>query len=480
MERPTREQLLYLCKHNPEVIVDLIEHLYDNLESLTAKVALLEAEVKRLKDQLSKDSHNSHKPPSSDGPVKRTQSLRRKSQRRAGGQKGHDGHGLKRIRVADHEIMLPTPSVCPCGCRLDHARKVSCESRQVIDIPPIKVEATDFKAEIVQCPSCKEYVRAGFPSHVTRPVQYGPRLKSVAAYLINQHLVPYGRTAEILKDVFGQQMSTGTLYKINRELFRALAQPVEKIKARLIASPVVNFDETGLRIATTGKWLHTAGTDQLTWYYPHAKRGREAMDEMAILPGFKGIAVHDHLKSYFAYDCEHSLCNAHHLRELTFLAEQHRQKWAKKMIKLLRKIKKEVDAAKRRNKLKLTPTKIVRFEQEYRDILAAGFLANPDYDPKRKRKKKTDPQRMLHRLKHFQKQTLAFMYDFDVPFDNNLAERDIRMTKVRQKISGCFRVHIGAEIFCRIRSYLSTSRKMGANQFEALHQAMQGRFLEFS
>lgn len=369
MERPTREQLRYLCEHDPDVIVDLIENLYSIIETLTAKVALLEDEVKRLKAQQSKDSHNSHKPPSSDGPVKRTKSLRSKSRRSAGGQKGHKGHGLKRVRVADHEIMPPAPSVCPCGCHLEHARKAGYESRQVIDLPPLKVEATDYMAEIVQCPSCRDYVRAGFPAGVTRPVQYGPRLKSVVAYLMNQHLLPYARTAEIVKDVFGQPMSTGTLYQINRELFHLLAQPVEQIKARLIASPVVHFDETGFRIAKTGKWLHTAGTDRLTYYYPHSKRGREAMDAMAILPGFTGTAVHDHLKSYFSYDCEHSLCNAHHLRELTFLAEQHGQKWAKQMSTLLKTIKKEVAVAKSRNELNLTATKIAEFEKSYHAII---------------------------------------------------------------------------------------------------------------
>ena len=248
------------------------------------------------------------------------------------------------------------------------------------------VEATDYKAEVIQCPSCREFIRSDFPSFATHPVQYGPRLKAVSAYLINQHLIPYKRTAEILEDLFGLSVSTGTLYNINRDLFRALETPSQKIKEQISASPVAHFDETGARVAGKGNWIHTASTERATFYAAHAKRGFEAMEETGILPEFKGIAVHDHLKSYFKYDCRHGLCNAHHLRELTFLVERHKQKWAEKMIKLLLSIKRDVDKAKSKGKRKLKPALVARLEKNYAEIVEAGFLANPDYDPKRKRK----------------------------------------------------------------------------------------------
>ncbi len=418
-------------------------------------MALLEAEIKALKDQKSKNSRNSSKPPSSDGlkkKTKRTTSLRKKGKRSVGGQKGHPGQTLRQSVKPDHQHLIKVPKECSCGSCLSDAEKQGFELRQVFDIKPIVFEVTEYKAELVTCSGCGKTIKGNFPDGVNQPVQYGNYIKATAIYLMNQHLIPFARTSQILEDLFKVHINTGTLSRFNAEQFKKLEYPVETtIKELIRAAHAAHFDETGARTAGSGQWLHVACTSDFTYYFLHKKRGREAMNEMGILPFFKGMAIHDHLKSYFTYDsCKHGLCNAHHLRELIYLEERHKQKWASKMIKLLLQIKEAVEQAKNKGQLRLSGSQIKQFEKQYLDLVEQGFLANPDYDPKRTKKKRTEPQRMLRRLREFQEQVLAFMNDFEIPFDNNLAERDIRMTKVRMKVSGCFRTTKGAEIFCRI------------------------------
>ena len=248
------------------------------------------------------------------------------------------------------------------------------------------------------------------------------------------------------------------------------------IRERIQQAPVVHFDETGMRIAGKLNWLHVAGTDGLTYYMGHAKRGSEAMDAVGILPGFAGRAVHDGWKSYFRYtDCNHALCNAHHLRELTFIVEQYGQRWAQRMIEFLLKVKTEREKTEASG---FRPQQIQAYEREYREIVAAGNAANPPPvqtgKKRRGRKKKTDALNLLERLEKYEEATLAFMYDFSVPFDNNLGERDIRMMKVQQKISGTFRGPAGALSFCRIRSYISTVKKQGLDVISAIHGVFTG------
>ena len=259
-----------------------------------------------------------------------------------------------------------------------------------------------------------------------------------------------------------------------------LRSSVDSIKENILASAVVHFDETGMRVGRQHKhWLHTASTPSQTFYYIHKKRGSEAMDAMGILPDFDGTAVHDHFISYQKYPCKHAACNAHHLRELVFLMEQAQQQWAEKMIELLLQIKSATEQARNKGQPALHENQIEDFERSYSEILEKGFKENPDDDPKRKRKKRTAAQNLLIRLRDFKGKTLAFMYDLEVPFDNNLAERDLRMMKLHQKISGCFRAELGAEMFCGIRSFLSTARKQGHNRLEVLNQVFQQNIPEF-
>ena len=479
MQRLKQEELRVIYDFGAEATIAFIETIYEHLSSLSEQVAALESRLKTLEDELAKDSHNSSKPPSGDRMNKRTKSLRQRGQKPVGGQKGHKGHTLERVAKPHKTEILPAPAQCRCGQCLNETVVENYEARQVFDIPPVQIEVTEYKAEIKFCPQCKRAAKARFPEHVTQPVQYGPRLRAQIVYLMNQHLLPYERTAEIIEDFYQHRISTSTFYRINNACFEMLKSSVNSIKENILRAAVVHFDETGLRVGKHQKhWLHTASTPTYTFYYIHEKRGSDAMEEMGILPVFGGTAVHDHFKAYLKYPCKHAACNAHHLRELIFLMEQDQQKWADKMLQLLLQIKKATEQAKNKGQPGLPKNQIEDFERSYFEILQQGFKENPDYDPRRKRKKRTTAQNLLIRLRDFKGKTLAFMYDLQVPFDNNLAERDIRMMKLHQKISGCFRAKQGAKIFCRIRSFLSTARKQGYNRFEILYQAFQGNFPE--
>ncbi len=478
MPRPGRKKLRKLCAQDPEKVIDLIESLFDIIESQNKQIKDMQKSIKALENQIAKDSHNSSKPPSSDGMKKRPKSLRKKSKNPRGGQKGHKGSTLKRTTNPNHTIIHAAPILCSCGHCIADESVVEYDSRQVYDIPPVEIEVTDHLVEIKICPECKMPVKANFPEYLTKAVQYGHRIKAFAVYLLNQHFIPYKRTSEIIEDLFEHKISTGTLYRMNKVFYDILEKPVDAIKSKIISALIAHFDETGFRVDKMLHWLHSAGTRLYTFYAYHKSRGFKAMQDVGILDFFEGRAVHDHFKAYFKFDCEHAACNAHILRDLIYLVERHKQKWAKKMSRHLLKIKKETEKARDKGQHELTKQLIDDFENKYLEILNQGFLDNPEYDDRRKKKKRTDAQNLLIRLRDFKEQVLAFMYDLDVPFDNNLAERDIRMMKLHQKISGCFRAAEGAQIFCRIRSYLSTARKHGYNRFDVLYNATQNNFFD--
>jgi len=318
---------------------------------------------------------------------------------------------------------------------------------------------------------------------VTQPVQYGPRLKAQASYLNAYQMLPLARTCELLGDWYGHTPSEAFVLDANATLASQTEPSLSAIKHQLIAAEVAHFDESGLRVEGKLHWLHVASTDQLTYYQVDPKRGQEGMQTIGILPEFQGRAVHDHWKSYFTFQrCQHALCNAHHLRELAFVVEQYQQPWAYQMAHLLLEIKAEVDTAVQTNQTALPPSRIAHFEQHYDALLTQGMKANPPptnsppnpTSKKRGRKKQSPPKNLLDRLQHYKPQVLAFMYDFRVPFDNNQAERDVRMVKLKQKVSGTFRTYTGAQTFCAIRSYISTARKHGANVIHALYDALTG------
>jgi len=459
----------------PEALA-VINQLLEIIGRQQEQIAALEAEIKRLRDQQNLDSQNSSKPPSSDKNRKKrqTKSLRRKTGRKPGGQKGHEGKTLRQVEHPDATIVHPVSICRECGQDLSSVASTRLEKRQVFDIPPLKLDVTEHQAEIKTCPCCAQETRAEFPASINQPVQYGPRVKGFLVYLNQEQLIPYERTTILFEDLFGQPVSQGTLLNTTEKCYQNLAPIEANIKQTIQESDVVHFDETGLY--ETGKriWLHSASTPTETFYFAHEKRGKDGMDAAGILPNFFGKAVHDHWAAYQNYDeCDHAFCNTHHLRELERAFEQDNAQWADNMKDLLLQIKETVDDAKARGQTKLPNEQVDDFNRQYREIVDTALdpylKEQPTKSPpKRGRKKQTKVKNLLDRFDKYQTETLMFMTDFNVPFDNNLAERDIRMIKVKQKISGTFRAKKGSQFFCRIRGYISTLKKRKQNILETL------------
>ena len=469
-ERPitlTQEAIRAVYAQGEEAVVTLVTKLLERLSTL-------ESRVEDLEGRISKTSRNSSKPPSGDGFGKRTKSLRIKSKKPSGGQPDHQGSTLEWCNEVDEVEVHPVDACSECGASLSGVPVEEVLSRQVFDIPPIELRVTEHHVEVKCCPDCGVQSQGTFPAHVSNVVQYGPRLKGIMVYLMEGQLLPAQRTCEVLNDLLGVKVSEGTLYNTKAQCFEHLAPIEQDIQQTLFKSTVAHFDETGMRVNGRLWWLHVACTSGLTYYFVHPKRGQAAMDEMAILPDFAGKAIHDGWKSYAGYDCEHFLCNAHHLRELQFILERHGQWWAYHLSLLLTTILGQVQSAKAQGQTGLAPEQRHAFEARYAAILEQGFEVNPmpiplpDAPKKRGRPKRSPPRNLLERLCSQQAAVLGFMNDFEVPFDNNQAERDLRMMKLNQKISGCFRSDDGAKMFCRIRGYLSTLRKQDRNLLNAL------------
>jgi transposase len=465
-----REQLEALDK---ESLIALI------LE-MSQQMAQMSERIQSLEDQIAKNSNNSGKPPSSDGLKKKPapRSLRAKGQRKSGGQPGHEGHTLEMTDHPDHVIYHGVESCPHCKADLATVAVSGVEKRQVFDVPPLHLEVTEHQAEVKCCRGCGQMVKGLFPLEVTQPVQYGARLKAQAVYLNNYQLLPLARICELFGDFYSHIPSQAFILTANRRLESHIEPTLQAIQSGLIAGELIHCDESGLRVEGKLNWLHVTATSTLTYYAVHPKRGQEAMCAIGLLPTYKGRVMHDAWASYFTFDnCQHALCNAHHLRELLFVTEQYQQAWAGKMFQVLLDMKAEV--AQTTEAMTLPPQRIAHYEQCYDDLLQQGFAANPPPQTppphKRGRKKQSPPKNLLDRLAKYKTETLAFTSDFCVPFDNNLAERDVRMIKVKQKISGTFRTRDGAETFCAIRSYISTARKQGENVLQALYDAFAGQ-----
>ena len=457
-----------------------IEILQAKVELFQLKVESLQREVVELKSRLSKNSRNSSKPPSSDGLNKsKPQSLKENNGCKPGGQDGHKGKALEMKKDPDKVVVHSTECCEECGGSLKGAPVVGVERRQVFDLPPVSLEVIEHQAEQKECPACGCMNTATFPDGVNAPVQYGWAVRSIAIYLQQYQFLPYERASELMQDLFGVSICTGTLAKIMIDCAERIEPAVEKIKGIVQSSPVVHFDESGVSVEGKLSWLHSASTNKATYYEIHPKRGSEAMDDIGILPGFGGRAIHDFWKPYLEYDCDHGFCNAHLLRELIFANEELGQKWAKKMIRFLLKVKDAVGEMRATTDC-LPNDDIRRLERRYRRILNMGdaetpLLPSTFCKKKRGRPKKEKARNLLERFERYPKEILAFMYDFRVPFDNNLSERDIRMIKLRQKISGTFRSAEWGRAFCQTRSYISTARKNAVNVIEAIKSVFAGQ-----
>lgn len=439
--------------------------------SLRTALEMLLVLVTVLLNRVTLGSRNSSTPPSQD-PHRQKKSRQGPSGRARGGQPGHLGTTLMPVGEPDEiQALAVNREMLPPGRRY---REAGFERRQVIDLD-IRRCVIEYRAQILEDGQGGRYV-APFPDGVTRPVQYGRRVKAHAVYLSQFQLLPYDRIRDQLQEQMAVPVSVGSLYRFNVEAYERLEWFEPWVKDALAEAKRANADETGINIDGKGHWLHGLSNDDFTLFFPHAKRGTEAMDEIGVLPQFHGILCHDHGKPYYRYtDCTHALCNAHHLRELERAWEQDGQPWAQTMQELLLEINRAVKEAGG----SLGPEASVRWRDRYRTLLAQADQECPPPDEQERRRrcgriKRSKARNLLERLRDYEDDVLRFMEDPIVPFTNNQGENDLRMTKVQQKISGCFRSMEGAKMFCRIRSYLSTCRKQGVTATEALALLFRG------
>ena len=455
----------------------------EHVNVLEGLIDALQERIKTLERQQAKDSHNSNLPPSSDRFVRPPKSLRTKSGKKPGGQKGHRGHHLRQVDTPDQVLIHAVERCERCQQDLRAQPAAFPERRQVMDLPVKRLWVTEHRVEEKQCPRCYHLTRASFPAAVSAPAQYGSGIQAVATYLVEGQAVPYARASQLLHELLGVQLSAGSIASFVTRCHQQLAEVETQLKAALVKANVIHQDETGLRVGTTGWWVHVCSTDRLTHYAAHQSRGRTALDAIGIAPKFGGTSVHDGFLSYQGYCFTQALCNVHHLRELTFIEEELQQVWARKMKDLLLEMKAAVEQAKALGQHELDALVLAHFLRRYDSILVEGYQANPppaapstsEHAKRTPGRPKQSPARnLLDRLSGGKWAVLRFLLDFAVPFDNNQAERDLRMIKVQQKVSGCFRTDEGVAMFCRIRSYLSTLRKQGIELLSALEDTLAG------
>lgn len=443
------------------------------LASKDRRIAELEALVAELLRRLGLDSTNSSKPPSSDGLKKKPRaprSLRGKSGKTSGGQEGHAGDTLR--QVAQPDFVVPHEA-CVCRhCRLplDPKAPIAIEKRQVFDLPERLLLVTEHQASTYRCANCRGVTKAAFPEGVVSPAQYGERFKAAAVYMNVQQLIPEDRTAQTMSDVFGApRVCSASVVAWVGEKAEELTPVYERIGERVAGEKVRHLDETGYRIGGKLQWLHTTSSLCFTFYRAGEKRG----DIPRNLKG--GVVVHDHFKPYNGLvEVIHAFCNAHILRELEGLIEFEKEPWAELMRAMLREANEAVRAARDAGKRALPTEQVEAFVERYWAAVRMGLAYHrelPALETKSKtrgRRKQRPGHNLLDRLKKFKTETLRFLTDFDVPFTNNLAERDLRMMKVKMKISGGFRTLEGARIFALLRSVVSTARKQGLNILQVL------------
>ncbi len=441
--------------------------------AMRSMVELLVLLITLLVGRLNLNSRNSSKPPSSD--PNREKVRKTKGGKKAGGQKGRVGVTLEKVDDPDEieDIKFDRRKLL-----LGRYTEMGYGSRQVFDIDISRV-VTEYRAQILEDSKGNRFV-APFPKEFTKAVQYGKSVKAHSVYMSQFQLIPYNRIEDYFKEQLQIPISSGSIFNFNQDAYDLLEAFEEKVKSKLIKSMLLHVDETGINIGGDKYWLHCTSNDLWTYFFPHERRGSVATEAIGILPKFTGILCHDHCKAYYTYKCAHCLCNAHHLRELTRVWEQDKQKWAKRMKRLLEEMNGAIDDAG--GLLKRTESK--KYRHKYRAILRKAEVECPPPDDterkgKRGRMKRTKARNLLERLRDFENDVLRFLENKIVPFTNNLGENDIRMTKVQQKISGCFRSMDGAKIFCRVRSYLSTCRKQCVKTSKALDLLFQGKLPDF-
>jgi transposase len=451
---------------------------YDELAALVTvlneRLAEAQARIAELEARLKSNSGNSSKPPSSDGLAKPApRSLRKKSGRKPGGQAGHRGSTLELVAKPDRTVPH-RPSCCSgCGTGLAGAAEVGVERRQVTDLPPISPVVTEYQMFALECGSCGTVTKAAAPEGVSAPVQYGPMIRALIVYLYVGQFLSKDRARAAMADLFGVKLSGGTVASVIRGCARGLGGFLDDVRAGLAASGVVNFDETGMRVAGKLHWVHSASTGACSLFVAHERRGVVAMNAMGVLPDFAGVAQHDAWAPYDTYGCEHALCGAHLLRELQAVIDTSGEGhcWAEQAMTALLTLKKAVDEAIEDGLEGIDAGLLA--EQTTNFTHAALIAINDTRDRHGALAKKHNA--LARRIRDRHADYLRFCSDFTVTFDNNAAEREIRMVKLRQKISGSMRTLTGAEQFCAIRSYTATAAKHGIGLLDALTTLAAGK-----
>lgn len=453
-----------------DAVVELICGIIDEFET---RITTLEKRILELESRLNKNSKNSSKPPSSDGlgRAKRTNSLRQKNTgRKAGGQPGHIGQTLHQSETPDTTQTL-TLNTCPaCGGDLTEQPIAAVETRQVFDLPDIKMLVTQYLGERKLCPHCGELVSAAFPCGVVAPVQYGPGMQTAMTYLNVRQLIPCARVAETCQDLFGHRPSAGSVVQSVARCAELLAPHVEEIRVTLSQSSLLHADETGVRCIGKTHWIHVASDDTHSHFHYSAQRGSAGIEEGDLLTHFTGTLVHDFWGAYDNYGSSHGRCNAHLLRELIAFRETG-QEWAGQLIDVLLEIKKQAEQAREKVQAQIEEPTRQRLQNNYDKWVKNGLRNHPEKTHptgKRGRIAQSKETNLLKRLRDKREEVLHYMNDLRVPFDNNQAERDLRMIKVQQKVSGSFRSEEGAKRFCTIMSYVSTLRKQGKDLMSSI------------
>ena len=461
----------------PHGYVLITEKELIELHSLRELVNDLRNQIEELKKQLAKGSHNSHKPPSSDGYKKKViKNNREQSDKKQGAQSGHQGTTLQMTdhpdRIIEKKVKLD--EYCQCGQSLKEGEPLGYHRRQEIELLKKLTETIEYRIEAVRCSCGKVHYGEG---QRLIPIQYGTTIKALAVYLNLYQYLPFERIQEYFKDWLQISISDGFLQKANEQCYNNLEETERQIKQRLMEQPVIHNDETGIRCQEKLQWIHNTSTGQFTHYSLQSKRGKEAMDNIDILPNYKGNSVHDRFSSYNDYECEHSNCNAHLCRDLKYVHEEERKSWAAVMIAIL------IDAKEKKQTGQLNEQTLATISRNYDKVINDNIMEEsiPEKPPEKKRgrARKSPSLLLLEFFQNSKEQVLKFVFDPLVPFDNNQAERDLRMVKLKQKISGCFRTKKGGEVFCRIRSYISTVRKQQYKVVEALWMAIEGNPISF-
>jgi transposase len=484
---PSLPDLTQLSHAQKDELIRMLWPLQQQVQGLMVQMVVMQERITQLEGRLAKNSKNSSKPPSSDGLRKPApKSLRKSGQHPHGGQPGHSGSTLRQSAHVDETVNHFGQTRCS-ACQRDIFEQEVAEIRQVFELPELSMRTVAHQQMRSRC-TCGAVHLGAWPAGVNAPVQYGASVKAMAVHLNQHHLVPLARTAQLMQDLYGVSLSQASIQSFAQEAALALHPTVQAIGRAVQEAGVVHADETGIRVNGKLHWLHCAVTTTLTWLAPHAKRGTLAFEALGLLEGIKGVLVHDGLASYKGLDCTHSLCNAHHIRELVYIHEQENEKiwdpWAQEMIDLLLQALKEVNLAQE----PLDASRQAWFEAQWSVLLDRGESYNPQTQRtgtsqdvvmgSRGRIKQSKAANLLRRLREHRQEVWRFIRDEGVPFTNNLAEQALRMTKVKQKISGCFRTEHGADTFFTIRSYLATMTKQKNNLFECLVSVFNRRTIQ--